>query len=312
MTGSGVRVAVHGGCGRIDRRDLGTGRERAVRDALRGVVAETRAALLEGVVALDAAELAVIRLEACEYFNAGYGSVLNADGRVETDAAVMEGTNGRAGAVAALSGVRNPVTVARRVLERGEHVMLAGEGARRFAQAEGLEVVDDEALVIAVRREQLEAARQTGRMTLDHDEQYGTVGAVVRDARGRLAAASSTGGMTNKHPGRVGDTPVIGAGTWACDDTCAVAGTGHGEYYLRTAFAHDVHARMVYAGASLDEALEAALARVTSLGGNGGAIAVDRHGNLALPFTTSGMYRGWAGADGIARAAIFAGESEGS
>lgn len=308
MTDSKIRLAIHGGCGNIGRESLGASRERAVRDALHGIVAEARAALERGAPALDAVALAVTRLEDCEYFNAGLGSVLNADGEVETDAAIMEGTTGRAGAVAALRGVRNPVLAARRVMERGEHVMLAGEGARRFARDAGLAMVGDADLEIPVRREQLEAARRSGRVSLDHDEKYGTVGAVARDAQGRLAAASSTGGMTNKHAGRVGDTPVIGAGTWADDSTCAVAGTGHGEYYLRTAFVHDVHARMAYLGETLDEACAAALARIREMGGSGGVIAVDGSGEMVLRFTTSGMYRAWCGADAVPRAAIFAAE----
>lgn len=309
MSQTPVRVAIHGGCGRITREGLGDRREHAVRDTLAAVAAETHAMLAAGGPALDAVERAVTRLEDCEYFNAGYGSVLNADGRVETDAALMEGTSGRVGALAALTGARNPVKAARRVLEHGEHVLLAGPGARGFAEREGLEMVDPDALVIRVRREQLERAREAGRVSLDHDERYGTVGAVARDSEGRLAAASSTGGMTNKHPGRVGDTPVAGAGIWADDETCAVSGTGHGEYYLRTAFAHAVHARMAYGGMSLAGACEAALERVRSLGGNGGVIAVDGSGELVLRFTTSGMYRAWCGADGVAKAAIFVEES---
>lgn len=308
MSGAGPRVAIHGGCGSIRRDALGADWERAIRETLADITASVLDDLRAGMPALDAAERAVVLLEDCEFFNAGYGSVLNAEGLVETDAAVMEGTTARAGAVAALQGIRNPVRAARRVLEAGDHVMLAGEGARRFAEIAGLETVDPEALIIPVRREQLEAARSAGRVSLDHDERYGTVGAVVRDAEGRLAAASSTGGMTNKHPGRVGDTPVIGAGTWASDATCAVAGTGHGEFYLRTAFAHDIHARMAYQGATLDQACAAVLARVREMGGSGGVIAVDREGNLALPFNTPGMYRGWAGADGEPRSAIFEGE----
>lgn len=302
------RLAIHGGCGNIRREDLGAGRENAVREALRDVTASVLADLRAGSPALDAAERAVALLEDCEYFNAGLGSVLNAQGRVETDAAVMEGATARAGAVASLQGIRNPVKAARRVLEDGEHVLLAGEGARRFAERAGLEAADDEELIIPVRWEQLEAARTAGRVSLDHDERYGTVGAVVRDARGCLAAASSTGGMTNKHPGRVGDTPVIGSGLWADDATCAVAGTGHGEYYLRTAFAHDVHARMAYLGQALDQACAAALARVRELGGSGGVVAVDESGELVLRFTTTGMYRAWCGADAVPRAAIFAAE----
>lgn len=305
MKDPGPRVAIHGGCGNIRRESLGGGRERAILDALAGVTRTVLARLRDGEPALDAAEHAVVLLEDCEFFNAGYGSVLNAEGRVETDAAVMEGTTGRAGAVGALRGMRNPVRAARQVLEHGEHVLLVGDGARRFAEDAGLETVDEEALVIPVRREQLHQARASGRVSLDHDESYGTVGAVVRDAAGCLAAATSTGGMTNKHPGRVGDSPVIGAGTWADDTTCAVSGTGHGEYYLRTVFAHDIHARMAYRRQALGRACRDALDRVRALGGSGGVIAVDRDGNLAMPFNTPGMYRGWTGADGEPRSAIF-------
>lgn len=308
MTRSLIRVVIHGGCGRITRDSLGPGREQAVREALAAIAADTRALLEDGTCALDAAEQAVVRLEDAEYFNAGYGSVLNAEGRVETDAALMEGTAGRSGAVAALTGVRNPVKVARRVLERDEHVLLVGYGAHRFAESEGCGMVAEDELVIRARREQLAAAHQAGRVSLDHDEKYGTVGAVVRDARGQLAAASSTGGMTNKHPGRVGDTPIVGGGIWADDRTCAVLGTGHGEFFIRAAFAHDVHARMAYAGMSLAEACNAALDRVSALGGNGGAIGIDFEGNLAMPFTTTGMYRGWVDADSEPRSAIFEGE----
>lgn len=304
-----IRVAIHGGCGNITRDGLGAARERAVREALREITAAALVRLREGACAMDVVEYAVVLLEDSEHFNAGYGSVLNADGHVEMDAAVMDGSTGSAGAVGAVRSVKNPVRVARAVMEHPEFAFLAGDGARRFAAARGFELVDDDALVTAHRRRQLERARSGGRVSLDHDEYYGTVGAVARDADGRLAAATSTGGMTNKHPGRIGDTPVIGAGTWADDATCAVSGTGHGEYFLRTAFAHDVHARMRHGGASLEAACGAALDAVASLGGSGGAIAVDRDGNLALRFNTAGMYRGWAGADGEPGAGIWGEES---
>lgn len=294
----------------ITRDGLGEQREIAVRAKLREIAASVLAALQAGAAALDAAEHAVALLEDSEFFNAGTGSVLNRDGRVETDAAVMEGATGRVGAVAAVSGIRNPVHVARLVLERSEHIFLAGEGAREFARAQGVPEVAGDELVTEERRRQLERARGADRVSLDHDEYYGTVGAVVRDAEGHLAAATSTGGMTNKHPGRVGDSPVIGAGTWASDDTCAVSATGHGECLLRAAVAHDVHARVRYAGQSMAAACEAALAAVRELGGNGGLIAVDREGNLALPFNTQGMYRAWVDADGEPRVAIWEEESK--
>lgn len=305
MRGSPVRLALHGGCGNITREGLGAERESAVRAALLEIAGAAVARLNAGAAAVDAVQFAVALLEDSPYFNAGLGSVLNADGQVETDAAIMEGTGGRCGAVAALRGVRNPVRLARLVMDQTEHVFVAGEGASRFAREQGFELVADDELVTEERRAQLQAARRQGRVSLDHDEHYGTVGAVARDEQGCLAAATSTGGMTNKRPGRIGDTPVIGAGTFASDGTCAVSGTGHGEYYLRTVFAHSIHARMQLAGAPLDAACRAALADVKKMGGSGGVIAVDRDGRLALPFITPGMYRGWAGADGEPRVAIF-------
>jgi len=308
MSASPVRLALHGGCGNIAPETLGADREKAVRGALGDIAAEALAMLRSGAAALDAVEHAVALLEDSPYFNAGHGSVLNADGRVEADAAIMDGSDGRCGAVAVVRGIRNPVRLARLVMDRSEHVMLAGEGAERFARAQGMEPVSGETLVLPERREQFERARAGGRVSLDNDEYYGTVGAVARDENERLAAATSTGGMTNKHPGRIGDTPVIGAGTYANDATCAVSGTGHGEYYLRTVFAHAVHARMQLAGAPLDAACRAALADVSKLGGSGGVIAVDRDGHLALPFTTPGMYRALVGADGEPRVAIFPGD----
>lgn len=300
-----VRIAVHGGCGHITREGLGAGRETQARAALEEAVRNTLAFLEQGGGALDAVQRAVSRLEDCELFNAGRGSVLNADGAVEMDASVMDGATARCGAVGAVKGVRNPVALARAVLDDGAHVLLVAEGAQRFALEHGLAMADEVFLLTAERRRQLERARRAGTFGLDHDEHYGTVGAVARDARGHLAAATSTGGVTNKRPGRVGDSPLLGAGTWARDDACALSATGLGEHFVRTGFAHDVHARMRYAGRSLDRACEEALAEVAASGGRGGVIAVDREGNFSIRFNTAGMYRAWAQPGAPARAAIF-------
>ncbi len=306
---SALRVAIHGGAGVIDREQFGGERERRYRDALREIVTSAHQRLQDGASALDAAEHAVRLLEDCEYFNAGRGSVLNQDGIAEMDASVMDGRDRRCGAIAAVKRTRYPITLARAVMEKSEHVMLAGEGADRFGAAVGLAEVPPEYFITPDRLRQLEAAARAGRISLDHDESYGTVGAVARDADGHVAAATSTGGMTNKMPGRVGDSPVVGAGTWADNRTCAVSGTGHGEFFIRAAVAYDVHARMAYGGMDLASASDAALATVAGFGGTGGLIAVGGDGSLALPFNSPGMYRAWVGADQVPQVGIY--ENEG-
>jgi beta-aspartyl-peptidase (threonine type) len=301
--------AIHGGAGVIDPANFAPDRRQACAAALRGIAERAVAALAAGRAALDVVEQAVVELEDCEYFNAGYGAVLNGDGEVELDAALMDGATRAAGAVASARRTRNPVRAARAVLDDGEHVLLIGAGADAFAAARGVECVDPAWFVTDERRVQLAAAQAEGRVSLDHDERYrddargpawseterksGTVGAVARDRAGHLAAATSTGGMTNKRPGRVGDAPLIGAGTFADDASCAVSATGHGEYYIRRVLAHDVHARIAYAGATLAAAADAALAEVGRLGGTGGLIAVGRDGDAVLPFNSPGMYRAW-------------------
>lgn len=314
---SPIRFALHGGAGVIDRASFGSEREAAYHARLQAIAAQAQAELTAGASALDVVQRAVEALEDCPWFNAGTGAVLNAEGVPELDAALMEGAGRRCGAVAALRGQAHPIRVARAILEDGAHVLLAGAGAARFASAQGLAAIDEASLVLPERLRQLALARREGRVSLDHDEdggifdpndRSGTVGAVARDRNGHLAAATSTGGMTNKHPGRVGDTPLIGSGTWADDATVCVSATGHGEYFIRAQVAFDVHARMAYAGASLHEACAAVLAEVARLGGSGGLIAIDRDGQVALPFISPGMYRAWVAADGVVRSAIYAGD----
>lgn len=312
MSQSTCRLAIHGGAGVIDRASLTPERETAFRDALQRIAQAAWARLLDGASALDVVEQAVRDLEDFPLFNAGHGAVLNGDGVAELDASIMDGRTRRAGAIAAARTTMHPVSVARAVMERSEHVLLAGAGADRFAALHGLELAPAAYFITAERAEQQRLAAARGRVTLDHDAMFnaqdktGTVGAVARDAQGHLAAATSTGGMTNKAVGRVGDSPVVGAGTWAEDTSCAVSATGHGEYFLLSALAHEVHARIALAGAELDSACVAALARVAELGGTGGLIAIDHRGAIATPYNTEGMYRATVGADGVVRVAIYA------
>jgi beta-aspartyl-peptidase (threonine type) len=272
------------------------------------------AALRAGGGALDAVEEAVRALEACEVLNAGRGSVLNAAGEVEMDACIVEGSGRGVGALAAVRRLVHPVSGARLVMEQSPHVLLVGEAADRFGAARGLETAEPGWFVTSLRRSQLERAQAADRIHLDHAGEddpegedpgtQGTVGAVARDAAGHLAAATSTGGLTNQWPGRIGDTPLVGAGTWADDATCAVSATGPGELFIRCGFAHEVDAGLRHAGLSVAEACDVALARVAALGGRGGCIAVDAAGNLALPFTTAIMYRGSARFDRDSRIEI--------
>jgi L-asparaginase / beta-aspartyl-peptidase len=313
MSRPAPRLVLHGGAGVIDPQHFPEARREAVRAALERIVLEAWALLQAGAAALDAVEHAVVLLEDCEFFNAGRGAVLNAAGEVEMDAAIMDGRDRRAGGVAAVCGLRNPIRAARAVLEDGQHVLLGGQGARDFALARGLAPADDDWLVTPERRLQLQRARAAGRVSLDHDEVYpspsgermGTVGAVALDAEGHLAAATSTGGMTNKLPGRIGDSPLVGAGTFADDATCAVSTTGTGEAFMRGVSAFDLHARLRYRGEALDVAAQAVVEESRRFGGSGGLIAVDRHGNIALPFDTPGMYRAFIDRDGAPRVAIY-------
>ena len=293
-----IRFALHGGAGDMPVKDHGYAEQQA---AMRDIAAAAQQALADGAAALDVVQTAVEQLEDCPLFNAGCGSVLNRDGVAEMDAAIMAG-DGRAGAVGGCQRVRNPVQLARALLEDHRHVMLVGPHADAAAERHGIPMAETAYFITELRAAQQRKALEDNRIVLDHDEPFGdargTVGAVARDALGRLAAATSTGGMTNKIPGRVGDSPIIGAGTWANDATCAISATGHGESYIRANLAAQMHWRMQLAGESLERAAQAALAQVTAWGGTGGLIAIAANGDLRLPFTTTGMFRAWTDAAG--------------
>jgi L-asparaginase / beta-aspartyl-peptidase len=307
-------LVIHGGAGVIERSALTKEDERAMRVALNRALDAGNAVLTKGGAALDAVEAAVVVLEESPYFNAGKGAVFNAEGRHELDASMMDGHTRRAGAVAGVTTVRNPVKLARAVMEHSPHVMLAGVGAEKFADSRPeIERVPNKWFDTERRRQQLEAAQakeKAGAAVVEKGKYFGTVGAVALDAQGHIAAATSTGGMTNKRWGRVGDSPVIGAGTWA-DERCGVSGTGWGEFYIRNAVAHDICARVAYRGDKLVDAAEEVVNRIVpQQGGDGGAIALDRDGNIAMPFNTSGMYRAWIRPDGSRGTAIFRDDSD--
>lgn len=301
-------LVIHGGAGVASRDAVPPADETAIRAELDRALDAGHAVLSAGGSALDAVTAAVVVLEESPWFNAGRGSVFNAEGRHELDASIMEGHTLRAGAVAGVSTVRNPVRLARAVMEHSGHVMLAAQGAEAFADTRpDIERVDNAWFGTERRRQQLREAQECERAERQPADgtYFGTVGAVALDARGHLAAATSTGGMTNKRYARIGDSPVIGAGTYATG-LCAVSGTGWGEFYLRAVVAHDICARMAYRGDSLAQAAEDVInGEVVRLGGDGGAIAVDRDGNVAMPFNTPGMHRGWIAADGSRGTAVF-------
>lgn len=306
-----IALVIHGGAGVIERDRLGADEERAIRADLEAALDAGHAVLSRDGSALDAVEAAVRALEDSPRFNAGHGAVYDAEGRHELDASVMEGHTRRAGAVAGVTTIRNPISLARAVMEHSPHVMLVGAGAEAFADdRREIGRVANTYFDTVHRRRELEQAQARERSDAGNAENlkgkyFGTVGAVALDAHGHIATATSTGGMTNKRWGRVGDTPLVGAGTWA-DERCGVSGTGWGEFFIRCAVAHDIAARMAYRGDTLAEAADAVvLQEVPRLGGDGGAIALDSVGNIAMPFNTAGMYRGWIRPDGTRGTAIF-------
>ncbi len=304
-----IVLAVHGGAGTMPRAELSAEREAAVRADLTRALRAGHAVIAQGGSSLDAVTRAIVVLEDSPYFNAGKGAVFNHDGVNELDASLMDGATRRAGAVAGLHRIRNPVLLARAVMEKSPHVMMAGEGAEAFAKSIGFEFVDPAYFRTEERWQQLQMAlaaeKAQASATLPATAYFGTVGAVARDAKGQLAAATSTGGMTNKRWGRIGDAPVIGAGTYASAQ-CAVSATGWGEFYIRAAVAHDICARMAYRGDSVRAAAEEVVLKVVpALGGDGGVIALDASGRVAMPFNTEGMYRGTIDADGKVRTAIY-------
>lgn len=305
-------IAIHGGAGALSRATITPQQQAAYETALNDILAQSGALLEQGGSALDAVTLAVRLLEDCDLFNAGFGSVFTSAETHEMDAAIMDGATLSCGSVASVSTVRNPVLAARAVMETSEHVFFCGQPAEALAAAAGLEMVEPDYFSTPLRREQLERVRATGAggfvldhdavgkvqhaqaAPLDEDKKLGTVGAVALDQFGNLAAATSTGGMTNKQPGRVGDTPIIGAGCYANNHSCAVSSTGTGEMFIRSVAAYDVAAQMQYGGRKLAQAADnVVFDTLPAIGGVGGLIAIDAQGNVAMPFNSEGMYRGY-------------------
>ncbi len=299
---------LHGGAGIFERAKIAPETEARGREGLSRALDAGSAVLREGGTALDAVEAAVAALEDDPAFNAGRGSVFTHEGANEMDAAIMDGRGRSAGAVAGVTATRNPVRLARAVMEQSPHVMLAGKGADAFSRAHGLEQAGPDWFALPERRAQLEKMKASGGDAFDVDMKYGTVGAVARDTHGHVAAATSTGGVTGKRWGRVGDSPILGAGTWADDRACAVSCTGAGEFFLRTGVAHEIAARMRFAGAPPQQAADTVMAEVKALGGTGGVIVVGADGTPAWSLTTPGMYRARVGAKTEPMIAIFGDE----
>ncbi len=291
-------LVIHGGAGVITRDLMTPERDSAYRAVLNQALEEGRGILSAGGTALDAVEKTIQVMERSPLFNAGKGSVFTSEGKNEMDAAVMDGSNLNAGCVAGLTDIKSPVSAARTVMEKSVHVMLAGEGASQFAVEQGLEQVDPSYFYTDHRYRQLTEAISK--------EKNGTVGCCALDMDGNLAAGTSTGGMTNKKYNRIGDVPIIGAGTYANNATCAVSATGHGEYFIRWTVAHDISALMEYAGMTLGEAATHVVKdKLVKAGGTGGVISVDRYGNIAMPFNTEGMFRGFADSEGSTGVFIY-------
>jgi beta-aspartyl-peptidase (threonine type) len=305
-----ISIAIHGGAGTLVKGLMTPQLEAQYQLALKIARDEGYSILAGGGTALDAVETAVTLLENTPLFNAGKGSVFTNNGTHEMDAAIMDGKSLKAGAVSLITGVKNPISLARDVMEKSYHVFLAGEGALQFAKINGHEILDPEYFYDEVRYQQWLGIKDSDGFQLDHsvkkDGKFGTVGAVACDQHGNISAATSTGGMTNKKFGRVGDSPMIGAGTYANNNTCAVSCTGSGEFFIRGVVAYDVSCLMEYKGLSLQEAAnEVIMKRVLNIGGDGGLIAVDAHGNIAMPFNTEGMYRACKSSMGLEEIGIY-------
>ncbi len=297
-------LALHGGAGTIKREYLSAEREADIREALNTALSIGEDILKNGGTSLDAVEAVIMSLENSPHFNAGKGAVFTSEGHNELDASMMDGKTKNAGAVGGIRTIKNPIRAARAVLEHSEHVMLTGEGADAFAQQQGLDTVSADYFYTKDRWESLERAksRDMGYQYLEKpffDSKYGTVGCAALDQHGNLAAGTSTGGMTNKKYNRIGDSPIIGAGTYADNATCAISSTGHGEYFIRYVVAYDIAARMAYGDKDFQTAAEQAINEdLKAAGGSGGIIGVDKYGNVAMPFNTPGMYRGYVRPDG--------------
>ncbi|MCW3467097.1 isoaspartyl peptidase/L-asparaginase family protein [Chitinophaga nivalis] len=312
-------LVIHGGAGTILKSQMTPEKEAAYKAALAKALQAGYEKIQGGASSLDAVEAAVHVMEDSPLFNAGKGAVFTHDGRNELDAAIMNGKTGQAGAVAGVTTIRNPISAARAVMEKSEHVMMVGPGAEQFAKEAGLEIVDPayfrteerwQGLQKALREDSLKSkldhSYNNGRLGIQNiDNKFGTVGAVALDKAGNLAAATSTGGMTNKKYGRVGDSPIIGAGTYANNKTVAVSCTGWGEFYIRNVVAYDLSALMAYKGLSVAAAGKTVIEKVGAAGGDGGLIALDSKGNMAMPFNTAGMYRAAITSDGKTEIYIY-------
>ncbi len=299
-------IAIHGGAGTLSRDEMTPAQEKEYRAGLDEALNAGYAVLARGGSSLDATIAAVRVLEDHPLFNAGRGAVLNRDGVAELDASLMDGRTLSAGAVTGLQHVKNPIELARLVMEKSPHVMLVGAGAEEFAKTQGVEMVPNEYFRTPPRQRQLERSLRGALARENELEAFGTVGAVALDLKGDLAAATSTGGMTGKRWGRVGDSPIIGAGTYANNTSCAVSATGHGEFFIRTVVAHDICARVEYLKVPLASAVDAVLnGRMKELGGNGGVIAIDTRGEIVLDFNTEGMFRGLRTSQGRHEVAIY-------
>jgi beta-aspartyl-peptidase (threonine type) len=311
-----IMLVMHGGAGTITRNSMSPEMEGQYRAAMEQALRTGQAVLTRGGRSLDAVEASIRVLEDSPLFNAGKGSVFTHDGKNEMDASIMDGSNKMAGSVAGVTIIRNPISAARAVMERSKHVMMAGRGAELFATKMGLEIVDPsyfwtERRWKALQKELLKEQQQNAPHSelLERQEEvkkFGTVGAVALDRNGNLAAGTSTGGMSNKQYGRIGDTPIIGAGTYASNDSCAVSATGDGEYFIRWTVAYDIAALMKYRGMTVKQAAEEVVnKKLVEAKGEGGVIALDRNGNFATPFNSEGMYRGWIAADGVPHVEIY-------
>ena len=292
-----ISIAIHGGAGTLVKGMMTPEKETAYKQALQKAMDSGYAILENGGTAVNAVEIAVKELENSHLFNAGKGSVFTATETHEMDASIMDGKSLEAGAVSLITGIKNPVSLAKDIMEKSEHVFLAGDGAMQFAKANNYTLENAEYFYDELRHQQWLDIKDTDSFQLDHaakkDSKFGTVGAVACDINGNIAAATSTGGMTNKKYGRVGDSPMIGAGNYANNKTCAVSCTGSGEFFIRGVVAYDVSCLMEYKGLSLEEAANEVInKRILEIGGDGGLIAVDAQGNIAMPFNTEGMYRG--------------------
>jgi beta-aspartyl-peptidase (threonine type) len=317
-----ITLVIHGGAGTITRQNMTPEKEKAYREVLNQALQTGYAILKKGGTSLDAVEATVRVMEDSPLFNAGKGAVFTHEGKNEMDAAIMDGKNLMAGSIASVTTIRNPISTARKVMEKSEHVMMIGTGAEAFAKKQGMDIVDPSYFYTEARWKALQNALKEEKTSLDHTgdttgaliddkifiegKKFGTVGCVALDKFGNLAAATSTGGMTNKRYGRVGDAPIIGAGTYANNATCAISATGHGEFFIRAVVGYDISALMEYKGYSVKKAAdEVVMKKLVQRGGEGGVIALDRKGNFAMPFNSEGMYRGYIKADGSSEVLIY-------